>query len=48
MKRKRSSEVSIIAILKKYEARRLRDLQAENRKLKRILAEPDLDKAAFR
>ncbi len=30
------------------EARRLRDLQAENSKLKRLLAEAELDKAALK
>ena len=30
------------------EARRLRDLQAENTKLKRLLAEAELDKAALK
>ena len=48
MKRKRYSEEKIISLLKEHEAKRLRELEQENVKLKRLLGEAGLDKTALK
>lgn len=48
MKRTRFTEEQIIGVLKVSEARRLRELESENAKLKRLLADTMLDNVALK